>query len=446
MFLRAAQNRTNYERGQIFPFLLAIIAVIIIMAMITVNLGQMGVFRTDTSNATDAGALSGASVLSGALLGLGLKSDMMCGEMIVALAGVILYASNILTVVAAIAIYIAYLVSEITTYIMALEEGKMAWSNAKKTAIQYAFQNVGVDEPRPTFEDFLKGCLANTAIARYYGISGFSEPSEIPKETIDRLYDVYFKADDPGVANEDLRRTIRNLLESGFSQFMGHPRSGFAQEIGDIRPGRMSDAIVFSRYAWSEDKNSFSSGDTNYTNYDNYVEVQVTGNVMYPLEIWSFGDVMDKGSILDYILARIVVPWWLTWMANPILWIFGLTSWIWDFLLPGGLTMDMQSQTDNNPVIVSVTRGKKEHDLGLWNFRYKGIISPVPGGLPGISATAAGHAFRENGDETIAPVPFAGYDNLTQLILGIIPNLIFDWTDQFDTSKHLFETELMYVR
>ena len=83
MILKISTNKTRYDKGQVFPFLIAIIVVIVIIAMITVNLGQIGIFKTDVSNAADSAALAGASILSGYLLGVGLKSDMMAGQMIV---------------------------------------------------------------------------------------------------------------------------------------------------------------------------------------------------------------------------------------------------------------------------------------------------------------------------------------------------------------------------
>ena len=86
-------NKTAYHKGQIFPFMLAVVAVLVIMFMITFNLGQIGFFKTDTSNAADAGALAGSSVISGALLGLGLGNDAMAAEAYVTIGAAILLLS-----------------------------------------------------------------------------------------------------------------------------------------------------------------------------------------------------------------------------------------------------------------------------------------------------------------------------------------------------------------
>ena len=70
MFIWFSENRANYNKGQVFPFVIAAIAILVMMAMITANLGKLAIFKTDVSNAADAGALAGAGVLSGWLLWL----------------------------------------------------------------------------------------------------------------------------------------------------------------------------------------------------------------------------------------------------------------------------------------------------------------------------------------------------------------------------------------
>ena len=193
MILKISVNKARYEKGQIFPFLIAIIAVIIIIAMITLNLGQIAIFKTDVSNAADAAALAGASTLSGYLLGIGLQSDMMCGEMLVAVAAILIEVITVIGIPIAIATYIAYLVRMLVTYFQALEEGKMAWSNAKKTAMQYAFQNAGIDEQRPSFKEFLKG------------VYDVSDPYNLPKADTAAYYNIYSLGDDIN-ASTDTRK------------------------------------------------------------------------------------------------------------------------------------------------------------------------------------------------------------------------------------------------
>lgn len=443
MFICFAQNKGHYNRGQAFPFLVALIVILLILAMITINLGRLGIFKTEVSNAADAAALASVSVLSGALLGLGLRSDMMCGEAIVMVAAMVYAIAHSLEVVGipvAVALYIAYIVSEITTYMQALEEGKMAWANAKKTALQYALQNVGVDEPRLTFQSFLE----DPTIKTHYGIS---DPNDLYPEQLKNLYLIYTRGDDAD-APEDVRFALRELTQGGFSNFMSHPLSGFAEAIGEIRPGRIAPPEVTTGYGWTQQEggsfvNSFNQ-DRDYKNYDNWVEVKVVGNVIYPLEIYNLVEGID--DILDAALEILHIPWWLRWILNPALWIMSLIARFLDFL-PAGLTMSMRENTDDNPLYVTVKRYKKGDDLGLWKFRYGTT-----------QAESAGVAFRETGEESIEPVFFQhGYTAVGLIIscilgggpLGLgaaIAGVIADFYNIFNTKGHLFESKLIYTQ
>ena len=64
MYIWFNENRGDYQRGQIAPFLIAMTAVMIVLFMITANLGKIAEYQIDVSNAADAGALATASVLS----------------------------------------------------------------------------------------------------------------------------------------------------------------------------------------------------------------------------------------------------------------------------------------------------------------------------------------------------------------------------------------------
>jgi hypothetical protein len=410
MFIKFSQDKTNYQKGQIFPFLIMILVVVIILVMITVNLGKIALFKTDVSNAADAGALAAASVLSGTLLGFGLTSDMMCGEMIVTIIFVI-----ILCICqnygAAIATFIAWWIGAMSTYIKSLGDGRMAWSNAKKTALQYAFNNVGVDEPRPTFEQFLLGA---------YGVS---DPTSLAPGVISTRYDEYLKCESTA---------CRSYGRSGFTKFMDNWRRGFAAPIGDIRPGRTSAARIISGYGWTQRddttfRNSFEHG-SSYKNYDNWVEVEVLGTSIYPL------GVMDPVAAPQSVYYAIVdallgwLPWWLEWISDIVKWILDIITFITDVVHPGSLTFGNppaeENNTDKNQIMVYVRRYKKPDDLGLWSFRY-GISS----------AMASSRTFREDESKTIETVCI----NPRRFLESLARSWDFDW---FETEDHLFETEL----
>ena len=51
----------NGNKGQIFPLLIAVVAILVIVALISANLGKVSLDRVNTMNAADAGALAGIS-------------------------------------------------------------------------------------------------------------------------------------------------------------------------------------------------------------------------------------------------------------------------------------------------------------------------------------------------------------------------------------------------
>lgn len=404
---KAFSQKLFYENGQVFPFLIALVVAVIIFAMITVNLGQIGIFRTDVSNAADAGALAGASMLSQSLLGLGLKSDMMSGFLIVSGGGMI-GAALTGNIALLIGIYLGFISSQIWDYVQAMGEANMAWANAKRTALQYAFNNAGVDEPRPTFEEFLKNAYGGTC-----------------PRAIDSCYDEYLQG------TSVLARTY---ARSGFSKFMEDNKRGYWDEnnpkFGQIRPGNTSDAQLISGYGWRQNSdntfsNSYDGPDKIYNIYNNYVEVTVIGATNYPLEMW---DINLWNDARDYLEEKIDLPWFWDWIVDVVVWF--VSTLIGPFLnapLIGGLTMDHQQWIDDRPIWVTVKRYKKDNDLGIWRFRYGAV-----------QAQAFGRAFREDATKTIEPALF---NTVWNNILSVLSGGGWDW-GFFDTTKHLFETEL----
>lgn len=64
MFISFHQHRLKHEKGQMIPIFLAVIVAILIMALVTVNMGKVALQRTNVSNAADAGALAGGSIMA----------------------------------------------------------------------------------------------------------------------------------------------------------------------------------------------------------------------------------------------------------------------------------------------------------------------------------------------------------------------------------------------
>ena len=64
MFIYFNKNKLAYHKGQLAPFFIVFIILILIAALVTVNIGKVGLVKTHSSNAADAGALAGGSVMS----------------------------------------------------------------------------------------------------------------------------------------------------------------------------------------------------------------------------------------------------------------------------------------------------------------------------------------------------------------------------------------------
>ncbi|MFC1594081.1 pilus assembly protein TadG-related protein [Candidatus Omnitrophota bacterium] len=454
MFSAFASSKTRYESGQVFPYLIAIMAVIIILALITVNLGQLAVLRTDVSNAADAGALAGASVLSGALLAAGLASDMLCASMLARIAGVIivLVTMGLAGLPAAIAMMLTMIQSSISAQWKAFIDSYMAFNNCRQSAMRYAFTNVGIDESRPTYDQFLAATDATPTV---------------------ETYEEYLEGVTP---------RARAHATTGFNRFMSDSVHGFWSEdrFGSLRDPTEDIGLsyIVSGYGWSQNadgtfRNSYDAQvpyescmetwcwrdetvegveGVEDVGYDNFVEVHVS----------------TDETFFQYRPARVPGQEYIAWAAFALIFAANigkmtvLFSWagplapfiaaIVTFVLAElgrtiindmwlGFELDGRDQyTTNNHVNVTVRRFRVDEDLGLWHFRYGNRVRPV-------QAFAAAHTFPED-DQSVRPV-FMNASAAWALVLVFmatpfsIPYIIYKWDDIFDTSQHLFETELV---
>lgn len=78
MFNYFHQNKFNYnERGQLAPVFIAVIVILIIMAMVTVNLSKVALFKTQSANAADAGGLAAGSAMANVFNAVAQASSQM---------------------------------------------------------------------------------------------------------------------------------------------------------------------------------------------------------------------------------------------------------------------------------------------------------------------------------------------------------------------------------
>jgi len=66
MFIYFNQNKCAYHKGQLAPFFIVLIIVIIIAGLVTINVGKIAKTKTSSANAADAGVLAAASTMASA--------------------------------------------------------------------------------------------------------------------------------------------------------------------------------------------------------------------------------------------------------------------------------------------------------------------------------------------------------------------------------------------
>ncbi len=77
MFTWFNKNKFNYNKGQLAPVFIVVLAVLLIMALVSVNLSKVSFIKTDSSNAVDSGALAGGSVMANVFNGVASSNSAM---------------------------------------------------------------------------------------------------------------------------------------------------------------------------------------------------------------------------------------------------------------------------------------------------------------------------------------------------------------------------------
>ena len=155
------RKRLFGECGQIAPLMIAIIVILLIAIMVTVNIGKLSLLKTSVSNAADAGALAGASAmatgLSHGMGNIGFYSDSMLADW-ASTQIILVTCPNCAT---AWIVYGTHVASQAALYALAATRAGVVLDEAKNSALQMAFSNAGVDEAKikedgETYEDYLK--------------------------------------------------------------------------------------------------------------------------------------------------------------------------------------------------------------------------------------------------------------------------------------------------
>lgn len=141
-----------YRRdGQVAPFMIAIIVVLVMAIMVTTNIGKVGITKTHTANAADAGALAGSTTHSNTLNSLADTNTQMIADYL-EMQVVFLIPFGICSAKFRYVSYLAFVVAQTTQFILAWVNADKGYKEAKSTAEQYAFMNSGIDEPKPRLD------------------------------------------------------------------------------------------------------------------------------------------------------------------------------------------------------------------------------------------------------------------------------------------------------
>jgi hypothetical protein len=146
------------KKGQVAPFLISIIVILLIATMALVNIGKVGTYRVNTSNAADAGAVAGVSMIASTqnaiadanagdgLFNIGMLQGISLMDAYTMLLGLFFIPLPLQTESVKYNVYLGYSVSLFTNYLNLLYMGYRGMQNAKAQAHQLAFSNAQVEE------------------------------------------------------------------------------------------------------------------------------------------------------------------------------------------------------------------------------------------------------------------------------------------------------------
>ncbi len=77
MYIYLEKNRNSYHKGQLTPFFIAILTILIIAIMVTVNIGKVSQIKTHASNSADAGALAAGSAMASIFNSLAVSNQQL---------------------------------------------------------------------------------------------------------------------------------------------------------------------------------------------------------------------------------------------------------------------------------------------------------------------------------------------------------------------------------
>jgi hypothetical protein len=474
-----------------------IICILLIFFMITINLGQVAIMRTDVSNAADAAALAIASSVTSGLLGLGMTSDTMMGYgLLVACYMIVAMVQNDWpkNLIYALELYVIGMISQMFSFFTSLDSSVKMWTGAKKKGVSYAFNNLGVDEPKPSFRQYVSSAcrvtfdnLSVDPTVPFTCSPSIPHASSLPATFSTTLSDLY-KDYTQGNVDDTTRMALCNYYSrNGFNKFMEDDKGGYWRNSEDPKcgshnyacgmadekqPSQTTGSRLISGYGWTQNadktfsgsyvENPGTTGSNNdyHNNFKNYAEVQIEAppftTSLTTLGLAEIGWLGKTIAIIFGILVFIFVlvkmlenpafeVWYMVIVAVILALVIAAISTILVWELPVGLKMKEKAETDANPITVKVNRYKAPEDLGLWRFWYGPKSSPV-------SAVSVSHIIRpkivtdSNGKEidaagtTIQPtLSYHPAEKIAHLIVALFTKAIYTLGGDPGRNADVFE-------
>lgn len=164
------------KRGQIASFLIAVIVILLIGLMLTVNLGKVAMNKTHTANAADAGALAGSSGYNSTLNNLAYQNWLMVTAYLTEAAAFLLPISICKEYVRFVEWNIYWVAATVDFY-LAWDAGDEGYKAARNSARQLALVNSGIDQPkagRESGESYKEWLTKKSEFEEYMENEGYS--------------------------------------------------------------------------------------------------------------------------------------------------------------------------------------------------------------------------------------------------------------------------------
>ncbi len=317
MFIQFTKQKFNYHKGQLTPFFIVLIVALVIASLVTINIGKVALNKTYSANASDAGALAGASVMASVFNNIAVANsemivmydEYMATTSIVTAIALIggLLASNVLTGVASLIDIssIPLLFSDPCQVITNLETAVSTIASGAASAVR-ALNTIFI----PAIAGLLVAVTA-FSIAQLFQYNIIRQMAEKGRESaLDTAYRYFFS--NSGISQRlrsDQRDAFSNYLKYAGKSNLSNIDSIFAAFSTILQPvafltAKSGFSNCYGRiYNWQDSWNNahFVHGLVRINEVDKFV-LQTT-LMPYPLQAAILGSMLSYASLLSTAFA-----------------------------------------------------------------------------------------------------------------------------------------------